>query len=145
VTVAEPIAAYLAELAPQVPGGPLRRRRVLGEIETHLRLLVAEAEAGGASPTAAVEVAVERFGQPATVAAAFAAGEAGARPLRRQLRVLAVASAVAVALMTAGVRSHAPPAQAQERGHPPAGPSAAPTRPAPVCPRPPAPCPRKAP
>ena len=59
-----PIHSYLHELRGRVPGGPLRRRRVLGEIRAHLEDAAEKEQEAGRTREEAERLAVERFGVP---------------------------------------------------------------------------------
>jgi negative regulator of sigma E activity len=59
-----PIHSYLRELRSRVPGGPLRRRRVLGELRAHLEDAAEKEQKAGRTHEEAERLAVERFGVP---------------------------------------------------------------------------------
>lgn len=59
-----PIHSHLHELRSRVPGGPLRRRRVLGELRAHLEDAAAKEQEAGRSREDAERLVVERFGVP---------------------------------------------------------------------------------
>lgn len=59
-----PIQRYLHELRGRVPGGPLRRRRVLGELRAHLEDAAEKEQEAGRTREEAERLAVERFGVP---------------------------------------------------------------------------------
>ena len=80
------IERYLAELKAALPGGPFVKRRILAEVEDHLR----EAVWRGGSE----EEALARLGPPPLVASQFAAIYA-ARATHRAVQVLALALGVA--------------------------------------------------
>ena len=59
-----PIHRHLRELRARVPGGPLRRRRVVAEMRAHLEDAAAEEQRAGRAREDAERLAVERFGVP---------------------------------------------------------------------------------
>jgi hypothetical protein len=59
-----PIDRHLRELRGRVPGGPLRRRRILGELRAHLEDAAQEEQRSGRTHEQAEQIAVERFGMP---------------------------------------------------------------------------------
>lgn len=65
------IEDYLRELRTKLDVGPLRRRRILREIEGHLLDSVHEARIAGASRQEAERLAIERFGTVHTLASRF--------------------------------------------------------------------------
>jgi hypothetical protein len=76
----DPIAAYLADFADELGRLGPRRRRLLAEIEDHLREAAARLEHGGASPEEAARLAVAQFGSP-EVATGRVAGSGVGRAL----------------------------------------------------------------
>jgi MYXO-CTERM domain-containing protein len=58
----DPVEVYLDALLVQLPGSPRQVRHTLAEVESHLRDLVARAEADGLDEHAAAVLAVERMG-----------------------------------------------------------------------------------
>ncbi len=88
------IERYLAELSLHLRAWPLRRRRILAEVRAHLE----EAGEGG----------VERFGDPAEVAARF--NELGAPPQPRLGAFAALLGGVVVLGLVQGLEKHIPPA-----------------------------------
>jgi hypothetical protein len=89
------IECYLAELSRELRVGPLRRRRILAEVEAHLR------DAGGD------EDAIARFGSPGEVAARFNELH---RPAPVLTPLLLLAGVVGVFGAVQGLESHIPPA-----------------------------------
>ena len=69
----DPIEAYLDQLLTHLRGSAHDVRRILSEVEEHLRDASAELVAAGASEEEAQRLAVERFGHPWTVARQFSA------------------------------------------------------------------------
>jgi hypothetical protein len=67
----DPRERFLSALKRELCGGPLTRRRVLGEIAAHLDDIVSELEACGCSERAAVEEAVRRLGDVGMITTAF--------------------------------------------------------------------------
>jgi len=63
----DPIGEYLQSLAGRLRGWPWKRRRVLAEVEDHLRESAEVAEAAGADRAEAQRSAVERFGDTAAL------------------------------------------------------------------------------
>ena len=83
------IATYLDELSVLLPRGS--RRRILAEVDAHLREAAAALCGRGDDVDAAARVAIARFGEPAEVARQFNALRS--RPGALARRVLAVALA----------------------------------------------------
>lgn len=94
------VDAYVADLAWRLRVGRRARRRIEQEVAAHLAELVAEEEAGGLTPQAAVRRAAQRFGGPEELAAEFNRDAAG-HLLRRSS--WALAACVAVAFVAAAV------------------------------------------
>ena len=67
------IESYLDQLLTHLRGSATDVRRILSETEEHLRDATAELEAAGSSREEAQRRAVERFGDPRTVARRFSA------------------------------------------------------------------------
>lgn len=65
------IAAYLVALDHELVVGLGRRRRILAEVEDHLRTATTAARADGATPRMAEERAITAIGPPHEVASAF--------------------------------------------------------------------------
>jgi hypothetical protein len=61
----DPIEGYLDQLLTHVRGSATDVRRILSEVEEHLRDATAEQVAVGASKEEAQRLAIERFGHPA--------------------------------------------------------------------------------
>lgn len=104
------IERYLAELAPLLPIRGRGRRRILAEVENHLR---ESAEALGSE-----EEAIRRFGAPEVVAARFS--EAGAvQATRWALVALALAGAgfAAAGIVSENTLPPAPWAEGETPGH----------------------------
>jgi hypothetical protein len=72
--MADPVEAYLDQLLSYLRGSAHDVRRVLSEIEAHLRDATAEEVASGATVEEAERRAIERLGHPRTVARRFSAG-----------------------------------------------------------------------
>jgi hypothetical protein len=105
------IDIYLRDLRRELRFRPLARRRILSEVEEHLRAAVASALANGAEPDVAVSDALERFGPPVVVARGFRETRSH---LGRQARVFVAAAIVATAVLVGVDRQRTPsPAQAQ--------------------------------
>ena len=69
----DPIEGYLDQLLTHLRGSAQDVRRILSEVEEHLRDATAELEVAGASEEEAQRLAIERFGHPRTVARQFSA------------------------------------------------------------------------
>jgi hypothetical protein len=82
-----PVRRHMRELRGRVPGGPLRRRRILGEARAHLEDAADREQQTGRTREEAERLAVERFGMP------FAE--------RRARRTMRVAVPAAAAVITA--------------------------------------------
>jgi hypothetical protein len=83
--VAEPrLAAYLTEVAARLHGPRRRRARILAELRDGLDEAVADHARDGLAPEQAADAAIDGFGTPAEVAAAFA-GELAVAYARRTL------------------------------------------------------------
>jgi len=67
----DPIEDYLDQLLPRLRGPAARVRRILAETEEHLRDATAEGVAAGLDRDEAAHRAVQRFGDPGTVAGRF--------------------------------------------------------------------------
>jgi len=95
------ISTYLNELRAALRLGPLIRRRIMNEVEDHLREAAARERRAGATPEDAEERAVERFGAATEIAAAFLEVD-GARATVGGFTVLwlSVSAASVVALLT---------------------------------------------
>jgi hypothetical protein len=105
------IDTYLGDLRRELRFRPIARRRILSEVEEHLRAAVASALADGLDPAAAVSEALERFGQPSVVARGFLETRSH---VGRQVRVFVAAAIVATAVLVGVDRQRTPsPAQAQ--------------------------------
>jgi hypothetical protein len=82
---AEPrLAAYLSEVAARLHGPRRRRARILAELRDGLDEAVADHARDGLAPEQAVDAAIDGFGTPAEVAAAFT-GELAVAYARRTL------------------------------------------------------------
>lgn len=89
----------LAELARTLRGPRGARRRLLSEIDEHLTDAIGGELAQGFDPVTAETRILDRFGNPASVAAAWNAHQDARRgAMRRKVVVLAIAVAVAGAL-----------------------------------------------
>jgi hypothetical protein len=96
---ADPIEAYLDRLLTHLRGSAHDVRRILSEAEEHLRDATAELVAAGASEEEAQRRAIERFGDPRTVARRFSAR----LPRSRRRRVAAELARAAVLLGAVGL------------------------------------------
>ena len=74
------IAEYLSVFARVLRVGPLQRRRILDEVEDHLREAARSEQAAGAPAIEAERRAIERFGSPARIAEAFRELEEARKP-----------------------------------------------------------------
>ena len=88
----DPIDRYLAEFAAALTGSRRHRRRVLGDVENHLRDAASDLLAAGATPEQAALGAVRRFGEPEAAARILSRS----RPARGRIG-LAAACAITVA------------------------------------------------
>jgi hypothetical protein len=85
MTTAEPrLAAYLTEVAAHLHGPRRRRARILAELHDGLDEAAADHARDGLAPEQAADAAIDTFGTPAEVAAAFA-GELAITYARRTL------------------------------------------------------------
>jgi HAAS len=85
MTTAEPrLAAYLTEVAARLHGPRRQRARILAELHDGLGEAVADHARDGLTPDQAADAAIDQFGTPAEVAAAFA-GELAITYARRTL------------------------------------------------------------
>ena len=98
---------HLRELRGRVAGGPLRRRRILGEVRAHLEDAASEEERAGHTRDEAERIAVERFGVP------FA--ERQRRSMTR-VAVPAVAAVIAVAGLIVAVQGRGAGSRPQAHG-----------------------------
>ena len=78
------LAAYLTEVAARLHGPYRRRSRILAELHDGLDEAIAEHARDGLAPDQATDAAIDGFGTPAEVAAAFA-GELAVAYARRTL------------------------------------------------------------
>jgi hypothetical protein len=101
------IDAYVDDLAWRLRVGMRGRRRIVREVAAHLADLVAEEEAAGLTPQAAVRRATTRFGTPADLAAEFNRDSAlhSAR-----VAAWALAACLAAAFVAAGLAQTQAPA-----------------------------------
>jgi hypothetical protein len=95
------IAAYLDELSMLLPRAS--RRRILAEVDAHLREAAAAVCARGEDVDAAARVAVARFGEPADVARQFNALRAGPGAIARRVLAVALATVATGGIGTATV------------------------------------------
>ncbi|MBD0349218.1 MAG: hypothetical protein ICV59_08700 [Thermoleophilia bacterium] len=103
------IEPFLRQLADALPGDRRARRRILVEVEDHLRTAAAEAERRGLSRDEAEAEAVRRFGDVRTVAAGFGP-LALATALRRAALALLAALLVAFPVAYGLTENLLPPA-----------------------------------
>ncbi len=105
----DPIRDHLAELRRELGWvGSLRRRRLLAEVEDHLREAAAELGAQGVEPTQATRDAVEAFGGAKNLA--------GTAPdLRLRLGICAVIALATVVGLLGFRHSHSAPIRAGQR------------------------------
>ena len=92
------VDAYLQRLRRELLGQFIADPRIIEEVRGHLVDAVERAQAHEDSDTAELQ-AIERFGSPELVAAAFVAGRT--RPLHRRLLVTAVVAGMAIARVDA--------------------------------------------
>jgi HAAS len=92
----EPLDCYLRELDGMLRATPRRRKRILAEVEEHLR------DDGGDA------AAIERFGSPAEVAARF--NDLGPEPMPRLAASLVLGGALFVFAVVQGLEDALPPA-----------------------------------
>ncbi len=91
------VEEYLRELGRRLSVGPVRRRRILRELEAHLLDATAEEERGGRSRQDAERRATERLGSVDDLAARFGAR----RRSRTTRRLVAISVGVSVAATAA--------------------------------------------
>ena len=104
------IAAYLDELSLLLPR--TSRRRILAEVDAHLREAAAAGCARGEDIEAAARVAVARFGEPADVARQFNALRSSPGAIGRRVLAVALATAATGGIGTATVWALEPAAHA---------------------------------
>lgn len=99
----DPRETILRALARQLPGGPLRRRRVLTELADHIDDAVDDLCGSGLPREEAIEVAVRRLGDAETIAHTFDLTRArtARRPRLRVRHSLAWMMVAAMSLVTA--------------------------------------------
>jgi len=95
------IAAYLDELSVLLPRGS--RRRILAEVDAHLREATAAGCARGEDADAASRVAIARFGEPADVARQFNALRSSPGAIGRRALAVALATVATGGIGTATV------------------------------------------
>ena len=95
------IAAYLDELSVLLPRGS--RRRILAEVDAHLREAAAAGCDRGEDADAASRVAVARFGEPAEVARQFNALRSSPGAIGRRVLAVALATVATGGIGTATV------------------------------------------
>ena len=103
------IAAYLDELSPLLPRAS--RRRILAEVDAHLREAAAAGASRGEHVDAAARVAVARFGEPAEVARQFNALRNSPGAIARRVLAVALATVATGGIGTATVWALEPTAQ----------------------------------
>jgi uncharacterized membrane protein len=101
-----PIADYLDELSALLPRAS--RRRILAEVESHLRDAVAARCARGEHLGEAELAAAARFGDPAEVARQFNAVQRRPRAIGRRVLAVSLATAATASLGTATVWATGP-------------------------------------
>lgn len=108
-TASRILEGYLATLAAQL-GGPARTRQaILAELGDGLADATQAHHASGLTPAAAAQAAVAEFGQPPTVAAAFAPELAGAQARQTALGLIRSGPLVGGLWLAALVASNAAP------------------------------------
>ncbi len=95
------IAAYLQELSALLPRAS--RRRILAEVDAHLREAVADRCARGEDAEAAARVALARFGEPASLARQFRTVRRRPSAIGRRVLAVSLATAATGGLGTATV------------------------------------------
>ncbi|HEV7942825.1 MAG TPA: permease prefix domain 1-containing protein [Solirubrobacteraceae bacterium] len=113
----DPIALYIKELKAHLRARGLRRRRIICEVQAHLRQRRSDLQRTGMSePHAAEREAIARFGDAQEMAAQFNRLDRGFRPFERRLVALWLAWIAAMgmgsATVWAAVDSSGPPAHA---------------------------------
>lgn len=103
------VEAYVTDLSRRLRVGRRARGRIMQEAAAHLAELVAEEEAAGLTPQAAVRRAAARFGAPEALAAEFNRDAAG-HLLRRSAWSLVLCAGVAFAAAGAAVQGWGPAA-----------------------------------
>ena len=100
----DPIALYLTELKAHLRARGLRRRRILCEVQAHLRQRRSDLQRTGMSePRAAEREAIARFGDAQEMAAQFNRLDRRFRPFERRLVALWLAWIAAMAMGSATV------------------------------------------
>lgn len=105
------IATYLDELSVLLPRAS--RRRILAEVDAHLREATAACCGRGDDIDAAARVAVARFGEPAEVARQFNALRNSPGAIARRVLAIALATVATGGLGTATVWALEPAAHGQ--------------------------------
>ena len=99
MTSSDPREQFLRALKSELPNRPFARRRVIREVAEHLDDLIAELRAAGVPEGAAAHRALQRLGDPETIATAFS-GLRPERPRWSRVRALRSPAWVAVAAMS---------------------------------------------
>jgi len=100
---------YLADLAARLPGPDRARQAVLAELDDGLVDATEVHLAAGLAPVAAARAAIAEFGDPPTLAAAFAPELAGAQARRSALTLVRTGPLVGGLWLVALAASQAPP------------------------------------
>src|SRR5262245_33176679 len=104
------IADYLTALNQVLAMGPLARRRVLYEVEDHLREAAEHEQRAGLAGEEAERRAIERFGTPSCIAQAFREVEKERTPQRGYALVWLSVSAASVGALLASLGTQPGPA-----------------------------------
>lgn len=97
------ITNYLSEIATFLRGADSERKRILEEVETHIRDAVAGYETQGVDAANAATRAIADFGPAATVAAGFITPDPPTPIIRGARRWLPIALPAAISILSAAV------------------------------------------
>jgi hypothetical protein len=100
------VAEFLAQVADRMPGPARTRVAILTELRADLRDAVDAHRRAGLASAAAEQAAVDEFGDPLQLAAAFGAELATAKARRLALLLLASAPLIVLAWAAAAIGSH---------------------------------------
>jgi hypothetical protein len=112
----DPVEGYLAAVAAQLTGPAPARAAITEELCDGLLETLAAHRARGCSPQEATAAAIEEFGDPATVAAAFGPELAAVQARRIALGLLATGPLVGLAWLAAAAVNGLPPWRQQLPG-----------------------------
>ncbi len=101
--------AYLTDLAARLPGPRRARQAILAELDDGLLDATQAHLAGGRPPAAAARAAIAEFGDPPTLAHAFAPELLGAQARRRALTLIRTGPLVGALWLGALAASQVPP------------------------------------